>query len=275
MKSIRMPSLGQTILVVLIIITLLPIYFLLENSVKTPIDFAASTINIPKHFEWGNYSTAWGKIDTPILNSIIIVIVSVVFILLFSAMSAYAFAKLKFPFKNSLFMLVFCLLLIPGFLTLIPLYLQIKKLGLSDSYWALILPYIAGGQAFTVFVLKTFFEQLSNELFEAARIDGAGNRIIFLSIVLPLSVPICTTVGIMNINSLWNDYLLPSLLLDRVHQTLTVALVSFEASAGNHGLSDYGGMMAAYTLASLPLLILFSLLMRNFVEGISSGSIKM
>ncbi|MBO7748624.1 carbohydrate ABC transporter permease [Paenibacillus sp. MWE-103] len=275
MKFSRMPSLGQAILVLLIVVTLLPIYFLLENSVKTPIDFAASTINVPTHFAWGNYATAWHKIDKSILNSVVIVLASVVFILLFSAMSAYAFAKLKFPFRNSLFMLVFCLLLVPGFLTLIPLYLQIKKLGLSDSYWALILPYIAGGQAFTVFVLKTFFEQLSSELFEAARIDGAGNRVIFLAIVLPLSIPICTTVGIMNINSLWNDYLLPSLLLDRVHQTLTVALVSFEASAGNHGLSDYGGMMAAYTLASVPLLILFSVLMRNFVEGISSGSIKM
>lgn len=275
MKAVRMPSLGQLILIALIVFTMLPIYFILENSVKTPIDFAASTINIPLHFEWHNYATAWSKIDKPILNSVIIVVISVAFILLFSSMSAYAFAKIKFPFRNALFLLVFCLLLIPGFLTLIPLYLQIKKLGLSDSYWALVLPYIAGGQAFTIFVLKTFFEQLSNELFEAARIDGAGNRRIFAAIVLPLSIPICTTVGIININSLWNDYLLPSLLLDRVHQTLTVALVSFESSAGSHGLSDYGGMMAAYILASLPLLALFSVLMRNFVEGIASGSIKM
>ncbi|GLX68601.1 carbohydrate ABC transporter permease [Paenibacillus glycanilyticus] len=275
MRLLRMPSLGQAILILFIVITLLPIYFILENSVKTPIDFAASTINVPLHFEWSNYGTAWNKIDQSILNTVIIVVVSVVLILMFSAMSAYAFAKLKFPFRNILFLLVFSLLLIPGFLTLIPLYLQIKKLGLSNSYWALILPYIAGGQAFTVFVLKTFFEQLSTELFESARIDGAGNRIIFLRLVLPLSIPICTTVGIMNVNGLWNDYLLPSLLLDQVHQTLTIALVSFEASASNHGLSDYGGMMAAYIIASIPLLILFSLLMRNFVEGISSGAIKM
>lgn len=254
---------------------MLPIYFILENSVKTPIDFATSTLNIPKHFEWNNYAVAWDKINTPILNSVIIIVISVLFIIIFSSMSAYAFAKIKFPFKNVLFLLIFSLLLIPGFLTLIPLYLQIKKLGLSDSYWALILPYIAGGQAFTIFVLKTFFDQLPGELFEAARIDGAGNIRVYTAIVLPLSVPICTTVGIINIVNLWNDYLLPSLLLDRAHQTLTVALVSFEASAGNYGLSDYGGMMAAYALASIPLLILFSVLMRNFVEGIASGSIKM
>jgi ABC-type glycerol-3-phosphate transport system permease component len=275
LKNIRLPSIGQWILIILLIFSMLPIYFILENSVKTPIDFAASTLNIPLHFEWNNYAVAWQKINTPILNSIVIVIISVFFIVILSSMSAYAFAKLAFPLKNALFLLIFCLLLIPGFLTLIPLYLQIKKLGLSDSYWALILPYIAGGQAFTIFVLKTFFEQLSNELFEAARMDGAGSRVIYTAIVLPLSIPICTTVGIINIISLWNDYLLPSLLLDRVHQTLTVALVSFEASASTHGLSDYGGMMAAYIVASIPLLILFSVLMRNFVEGIASGSIKM
>jgi ABC-type glycerol-3-phosphate transport system permease component len=275
LKIIRLPSIGQLILIILLVFSMLPIYFILENSIKTPIDFAASTLNIPLHFEWNNYAVAWQKIDTSILNSVVIVLISVFFILILSSMSAYAFAKLDFPLKNALFLLIFCLLLIPGFLTLIPLYLQIKKLGLSNSYWALILPYIAGGQAFTIFVLKTFFEQLSNELFEAARMDGAGSRVIYTAIVLPLSIPICTTVGIINIISLWNDYLLPSLLLDRAHQTLTVALVSFEAAAGNHGLSDYGGMMAAYIVASIPLLILFSLLMRNFVEGIASGSIKM
>ncbi|UVI31060.1 carbohydrate ABC transporter permease [Paenibacillus spongiae] len=275
MKSIRLPSVGQWILIILIFFSFLPIYFILANSIKTPLDFAASDLNIPQHFEWSNYAAAWERINTPILNSVFIIVISVFFIVIFSSMSAYAFAKLPFPLKNILFMLIFCLLLIPGFLTLIPLYLQIKKLGLSDSYWALILPYIAGGQAFTIFVLKTFFDQLPNELFEAARIDGAGNARIFTAIVLPLSVPICTTVAIINIINLWNDYLLPSLLLDRAHQTLTVALVAFEASAGNNGLSDYGGMMAAYALASVPLLILFSVLMRNFVEGIASGSIKM
>jgi ABC-type glycerol-3-phosphate transport system permease component len=254
---------------------MLPIYFILVNSLKTPLDFATSSISFPTHFEWSNYTAAWQQINEPILNSIVVVVISVFFIVLFSTMSAFAFAKLSFPGKSVLFFFIFSLLLIPGFLTLIPLYLQIKKLGLSNSYWALILPYIAGGQAFTIFVLKTFFEQLSTELFEAARIDGAGNMVIYRSIVLPLSIPICTTLGIMNINSLWNDYLLPSLLLDQAHQTLTLALVSFQTSAAAHGLSDYGGMMAAYIVASIPLLVLFSVLMRNFVEGIASGSIKM
>lgn len=262
-------------LILLLLFTMLPVYFIAVNSLKSQIDFAESTISLPSVLQWSNYTVAWERVYTPTINTSIIVALSVVFIVLFSAMSAFAFAKLKFPLQNSLFLLVFCLLLIPGFLTLIPLYLQIKKLGISDSYFAMVLPYIAGGQAFTVFVLKTFFEQISQELFEAAHMDGAGYMRIFRSIVLPLSIPICTTVAIININSLWNDYLLPSLILNRDYQTLTMALVSFEASTGNHGLSDYGGMMAAYILASIPLLLLFSVLMRNFVEGIASGSIKM
>lgn len=275
MRAIRLPVIGHGVLVILLFFGLLPLYFLFANSVKTPLAFATSTLNLPDYFQWANYNVAWERVHMPIVNSVIIIAISVVIIVLFSAMSAYSFSKLRFPLRNALFLLIFSLLLIPGFLTLIPLYLQIKKLGISNSYWALILPYIAGGQAFTIFVLRTFFDQLQNELFEAARMDGAGNIRIFSAIVLPLSIPICTTVAIINIISLWNDYLLPSLLLDRAHQTLTVALVAFEASAGNQGLSDYGSMMAAYLIASVPLLLLFSVLMRNFVEGIASGSIKM
>lgn len=275
MRALRLPGAGQIILLLLLVFNLLPIYFIIENSVKSPLEFAASTLDFPKALQWSNYSVAWDKVSMSLYNTSFIIAISVIAIVAFSAMSAYAFSKLRFPLKNTLFLLVFGLLLIPGFLTLIPLYLQIKKLGLTDSYLALILPYIAGGQAFSIFVLKTFFEQLPDEIFEAARIDGAGNVRIFTTVVLPLSVPICTTVAIINITSLWNDYLLPSLLLNRAHQTVTMALVAFEAAAGNYGLSDYGGMMAAYLIAAVPLLLLFSLLMRNFVEGISSGSIKM
>ncbi|WP_217597555.1 carbohydrate ABC transporter permease [Cohnella sp. GbtcB17] len=275
MRAHRLPGAGQLLLLLLLVFNLLPIYFILENSVKSPLEFASSTLSFPKALQWSNYGAAWDKVGPSLYHTSVIIAASVVAIVAFSAMSAYSFSKLRFPLKNTLFLLVFGLLLIPGFLTLIPLYLQIKKLGLSDSYLALILPYIAGGQAFSIFVLKTFFEQLPDEIFEAARIDGAGNIRIFSTVVLPLSVPICTTVAIINITSLWNDYLLPSLLLDRSHQTITMALVAFEAAAGNYGLSDYGGMMAAYLIAAVPLLLLFSLLMRNFVEGISSGSIKM
>ncbi|THF83322.1 carbohydrate ABC transporter permease [Cohnella fermenti] len=275
MRALRRPGAGQLLLLLLLVFNLLPIYFIVENSVKTPLEFASSTLNFPQTLQWSNYGVAWEKIGGSLYHTSVIIAASIVAIVAFSAMSAYAFSKLRFPLQNALFLLVFGLLLIPGFLTLIPLYLQIKKLGISDSYLALILPYIAGGQAFSIFVLKTFFEQLPDEIFEAARIDGAGNIRIFSTIVLPLSVPICTTVAIINITSLWNDYLLPSLLLNRAHQTVTMALVSFEAAAGNYGLSDYGGMMAAYLIAAVPLLLLFSLLMRNFVEGISSGSIKM
>ncbi|MFS0724969.1 carbohydrate ABC transporter permease [Paenibacillus sp. 1P07SE] len=275
MRKKRRLGIGQGILLVLLVFNLLPIYFIVANSLKTPIEFATSTLTFPQVLQWSNYAVAWERVHLSLYNTTVIIGVSVIAIVGLSAMSAYAFSKLRFPLQNTLFLAVFGLLLIPGFLTLIPLYLQIKSLGFSDNYLAIILPYIAGGQAFTIFVLKTFFDQLPGEIFEAARIDGAGNFRIFGNVVLPLSIPICTTVAIMNITSLWNDYLLPSLLLNRSNQTVTMALVSFEASTGNYGLSDYGGMMAAYLIASIPLLLLFAFLMRNFVEGISSGSIKM
>jgi ABC-type glycerol-3-phosphate transport system permease component len=265
----------QLLLFVLVFLSLFPIYFILVNAVKNRLQYAQDPWFFPAEPQWSNYARAWSKLGEPIINSSIIVIISVAGILLCSALAAFAFAHIAFPGKNALFMLVFVLLLIPGFLTLIPLYLQIKKLNLGQTYWAVILPYIAGGQAFSIFVLRTFFGGLSKELIEAAKIDGAGDMRVFRSVALPLSMPVLTSVGIINLVPIWNDYLLPQLVLDKAHRTVTMALVAFQGSAQSHTAPDFGALMASYALSSIPLLILFSFLMRYYIEGLTAGSVKM
>lgn len=264
------------ILAVLVVAALFPIYFILTNTGKSPTQFATNPWFPTVDYQWGNFSRGWSEIGRPILNSVVIVLTSLVGILLFASMSAYAFSILRFPGRRALFSLVFILLLIPGFLTLIPLYLQIQKLDwLPHPYMKLILPYIAGGQAFSIFVLKTFFDGISYELVEAAKIDGAGDFRIFASLVVPLSLPVIASVAIVNIVPLWNDLLLPQLLLDRANRTVTMALVAFQGNAQSHTATDFGALMGSYAIASIPLVILFAFLMRYYVEGLTAGSLKM
>jgi ABC-type glycerol-3-phosphate transport system permease component len=262
------------ILVFLLALSMFPIYFIAVNSLKTTADFAQSVVGLPSELKWNNYAQAWLEIGQPIGTSIFISIMSTLGVLTFASLSAYAFALVPFPGKEQLYNLVFVLLLVPGFLMFIPLYLQIKSLGLSNSPLSLILPYIASGQAFAILSIKAFFEQIPRELLESARMDGAGHLTILNRIVLPLSRPILISVGIVNIIAFWNDYLLPSLLLDREHRTVAMALAAFQGNAQSAFSSAFGVLFAGYALASIPLIFFFSFLLRYYVEGLTSGSVK-
>ncbi len=257
----------------LVLLTLFPIYYIIVNSFKTVTELATSNLNLPSHLEWNNYGLAWTALQLPLLNTSLIVGAGVLGIVALAALSAYAFARIEFPGRNALFVLVFALLLVPGFLTLIPLFLQIKKMNLSGGHLSLILPYIAGGQAFSIFVLKSFFETLPKELFEAAKVDGANDFQMFSRIALPLSVPILVTVALINLVPLWNDLLLPRLVLNEQSKTVTLALLSFTGVPMGQ-IGNDAAINAGYVLASLPLVIVMGFLMRYYIEGLTSGSVK-
>jgi ABC-type glycerol-3-phosphate transport system permease component len=266
------------ILVLLALLALFPLFFLSMNSLKTELEYSKDPLALPTGIDPSNFREAFDYTIRPILNSAVIVVVSVLGIITFACMSAYAFTFMKFPLRRVLFVAIFALLLIPGVLTLIPLYLQIKRLeflGISDNYFALILPYIAGGQAFSIFVLRTFFGGISKDLIDAARIDGASEWYILARIVVPLSIPVIVSVAVINVVPLWNDYLLPSLLLGQPYRTLTIALVSLQGNANTHTSTQFGVLMAAYVIACIPLAILFTFLMRYYVQGLTSGALKL
>jgi ABC-type glycerol-3-phosphate transport system permease component len=275
----RVPALARhAILILIAACAIFPVVFLFMNSTKTEIEFTQRPLALPETFTWDNYTNAWDVVARPILNSVIVVTVSVLGIVTLAAMSAYAFTFMQFPLRRVLFVLIFALLLIPGVLTLIPLYLQIKRLdnvGLSNNWGSLILPYIAGGQAFSIFVLRTFFGGISKDLIDAARVDGASEWHILAKIVVPLSIPVIVSVAVINIVPIWNDYLLPSLLLGERYRTLTIALVSLQGNAQTHTSSQFGILMAAYVVACIPLAVLFSFLMRYYVQGLTSGALKL
>jgi len=275
-RRLKMAPVRHLILILLVVAALFPIYFVLVNSLKNTLELARNPWLLPAAPQWGNFSAAWETVAGPTVNSSVEVLASVAGTLLLSSLSAYAFALLRFPGRRILFSLVFVLLLIPSFLTLIPLYLQIKKIGISGTYWGLILPNIAAGQALSIFVLKSSFEGIVSELLEAAQIDGAGDIRIYTRIVLPLSLPTLVSVAIINVIPFWNDYVLPQLIWqDTGLKTLTMALVTFQGSAQSHLSPDFGALMASYAIAAVPLILLFGFLMRYYIEGLSSGAVKL
>ncbi|MCB0063352.1 MAG: carbohydrate ABC transporter permease [Caldilineaceae bacterium] len=219
-----------------------------------------------------NYLDAWKVVSKYILNSIIVSGVSVVLMVALAALAAWAFARYPFPGREIFFYLVIALLMIPGELTLIPAFLLVKTLGLLNTRWVLILPYVAGGQVFAIFILRSFFQSMPEEMFEASRIDGANELQTFVRIGLPLSQSILGVVAIMHILSTWNDLVWPIVTLSNQSlMTLTIGLYAFRTA----WYSIWGPLMAGYVIASIPLIVLFAFTSRLFVEGLSSGAIKM
>ncbi len=269
---------AQVVLLILAALVLYPLAYMLINALSTGVTTAADPWWFGKSLQWQNYRDALAVVAPAFVRTVVIVGASVLGTLACAAPAAYAFARYRFPARDAAFMVFFALLLIPGFVTLIPLVLEIRALGLIDSVFGLIFPYIAGGQAFAVFILRTFYQQMPQDLIDAARIDGANDRKIFVAVAVPLAVPVMVTVAILQFVGLWSDYVLPSLILSSSNPTVAMAITNFTPPmiAGDAAnMSGLNMQFASFVLASLPIGILFAFLMRYFVQGITSGAVKL
>jgi len=162
-------------------------------------------------------------------------------------------------------------MMIPGVLTLIPSFVLIAKMKLINTHWGLILPYIAFGQITFVFILRSFIERIPRDLFEAARIDGASHAKVFRHVVMPLAKPILISLMLMNFLANWNDFIWPLLVVPKEKmKTVTVGLYAFT----DVQQVQYGLMFAGFVIASIPLIILFSINMNYFIKGVTAGAIK-
>ncbi|MBN1346286.1 MAG: carbohydrate ABC transporter permease [Phycisphaerae bacterium] len=218
------------------------------------------------------FRLAWDVLRGYMLNSFFVSLVTAVGVVLLGSISAYVLSRYRFPGSRFIFIYVISTMMFPGVLTLVPLFLLIKAMGLLNSHWALILPYVAGGQVFATFVFKSFFDGLPEELFEAARIDGAGHVRLYVSIVLPLTKPVLAVVLIMNILSSWNNFLWPFIV--NTDENYHVVASGLFVMANTFGGANYSTMFAAYILSSIPLLLLFIYATRPFIEGVASGAFK-
>jgi ABC-type glycerol-3-phosphate transport system permease component len=269
----------NVILMFLLLLTLYPLFFTLTTSFKDNEQFFTRFWELPNPWLFVNYQDAFTAIMPFLGNSLIISVGSIFIILLTASMSAYAFARLRFPFQEGIFLGLLALLMIPSLLMLIPQYLILRQLGLLiptgiRPYLGIMLGYVAGQQAFSVFIIRSFFETQPEELFDAARIDGCTEFSAYVKIALPLIKPVLATITIVVLLGIWNDYLWPLIVTtENRYFTIALGLLQFQNSRG--GVILYGPRFAGYMVATLPLLVLYAFLMRYFIEGLTAGAIKM
>lgn len=275
MKSTRtFTAISHLLLIVLIGIALFQVVLLYILAGKSPGEIATAPFAPSLPIHWENFTQAWNLgIRDYLKNSIFLSTTIVVGDVFFSVLAAYVFARYTFPGKTLLFGMVMALMMVPGILTLVPRYLLIRDLKLLNTMWAVILPSILGSNSFQIIVMRTFFQSLPEELFEAARIDGAGHIPLLFRISLPLSIPIISSMAILRFNGAWNDLIWPLLVLNRDElRPISVGLVML--SSGN-GAPDIGVQMAGSVIASLPMIVIFLIGMRSFIDGLSAGAIKL
>jgi ABC-type glycerol-3-phosphate transport system permease component len=272
-KRFRWEELFKNSFIVMICFFLLfPLFLMLMMSLKDKeqVVFQFFSFAPPFHFE--NYVVAFKYIAPLTMNSVVMAVGSTVLTVLVTALAGYAFGRLDFPWKNFLFGILFAKMMLPGIMNLVPSFTLAWKMGLIDTPLPVILFCAGTSQPFWVFVMRTFVAQQPRELFESMRIDGANEFRIFISLALPLLRPILALMSINVFVSVWNDYIWPLVTIPTFDKRpLTVGLAYLTSAHPG----DYGMLTAGYVLAALPLLILFLLSMRQFIEGLTAGAIKL
>jgi multiple sugar transport system permease protein len=259
-----------TLIALTAIVTILPFVAMVLVAFAPPSGRTFPDALNPARWTWENFTTVLSSSDIPrwTVNSLIYSLVSVFFILLFSAMAGYAFAKKRFPGRELIFWAFLATLMVPFQATLIPSYILVSKLDWVDGYWGLIVPTLANSQA--VFLMRQFISQLPDELFEAAEIDGASEWRIFTMIVLPLVRPVLATLGIFVFLWHWNDFLWPLVIGQSGDMlTLTVGLATLQTEA-----VPINQVMAGATITVLPSLLVFGLLQRYLTDSIAMSGLK-
>ena len=215
---------------------------------------------------------AWTQIRSYMINSLVVSIITAFGVCLIGSSTAYILARYKFMGHKAIFVMFLATMMFPGVLTLVPSFLLVKNLGLLNTYWAMILPYMAGGQVFAIFVFRSFFMGLPEELFESARIDGAGHLRIYWHLILPLSKPVFAVVIIMNVLGTWNNFLWPFIVnTDGSRQVVSSGIYTLATS---QFAANFSTMYAAYAISSIPLLVLFIYATKPFIRGVTSGGLK-
>ncbi len=264
---------SRFVIIILLITTFFPFVMLLNMSLKSNLKIKQDFFGLPNPIKWLNFTHAMDFVLNPIINSLFICGVSLVLILVMVSLSGYAFGRMEFKGKKLLFNMLLAVLMIPYTLLIIPNYRIISSMGFLNSYMALILPYTAGQQIFGIILSRTFYASLPTEIFEAAKIDGAGVMQTYIRIALPLSGPTLITVGVTVVVAMYNDYIWPTLVLTTGDKMKTFCQIVFNNAAGN-GASDLGLLAAAFVLGTIPLLVITCSCLKYYLRGILEGAVK-
>ena len=254
-------------------VSLYPIFLMFMSSFKSSSEIFKDPLGLPTSFSLDTYRTLLNKIpfDQYFYNSVMVSVTSVVLVVLFCSLAAFYIARFNFSWNSAIFFVFLLGMMIPIKLGIVPLFILMRDLGLINSLWSLILMNIATGAPITMLILTGFFKTLPMELEEAARMDGAGNLRTLWHVLLPLMRPAIGTVVIINFIAAWNDFFFPLIFItEKAKMTIPVGMLSL---FGEHS-ADWGSLFAGLTLASLPMMVLFLLASKQFMEGLTAGAVK-
>lgn len=272
-------SIKYTFMAALAIIALVPILWMVLGSFRSyqEIFQYATSLNIhlllPVEWTLQNYIDVIFDEQNPIFlfigNTLFVTIIVTILVLFINSMAAFAFAKLEFPFKNVIFVCFMSAMIIPGEVTLVPNYLLMNDLGWVNDYKALIFPSLV--HVFGIFLLRQFFSEIPKDMIEAARLDGASWFRIYWNIILPSAVPALITLGIITFLANWDAYFWPLIVInDESKQLIQVAIANYSSLAGN----EWAKILAANTISTIPIIIVFLFLQKYYIRGISMTGMK-
>ena len=251
---------------------LFPLLWMVASSFKTQETIFKDMSLIPKEFHFENYYMAWkqGGFERYFLNSIFYTVAVVIGIVIVSSLAAYAFSRFQFPGKNILFIMFMAAMMIPIQGSFVALYVLLNKLHLRNTSIGYILCMINVGLSTSIFLLKTFFDKMPKELEDAARIDGCSKLGIWWHVALPLAKPVLAVVVVFNALNVWNEYILALIIFDsKPLMPLQVALMTFQGEF----ITQYPLLMAGLTLTALPIIVLYLLMQKYIVKGVTQGAV--
>ncbi|MCX5710776.1 MAG: carbohydrate ABC transporter permease [Candidatus Omnitrophica bacterium] len=271
-KKILVNTLIHSFLLAVAVTCIFPLLWMVACSLKTQEEIFKNMSLIPTGWHFENYYKAWvqGGFGRFFINSIIYTVSVVIGIIIISSMAAYAFSRLQFPGKNILFYMFMAAMMIPIPGSFVPLYVLLNKLHLRNTAIGYILCMINVGLSTSIFLLKTFFDKMPKELEDAARIDGCSKIGIWRHVALPLAKPVLAVVVVFNVLNVWNEYVLALVIFDsRSLMPLQVALTSFQGEF----VTNYPLLMAGLTITALPVIIVYLLMQKYIVKGVTQGAV--
>jgi raffinose/stachyose/melibiose transport system permease protein len=253
--------------------TLFPLVWMFYTSFKSNREISQDIFALPTQFHFENYVDAWqtASIGVYLLNSLLVALTAIVLTILVSASAAFILAKFNFRFRKAIYSLFIIGMLIPLQSVLVPLFLQMRSFGLLNSLWSLIISYTAFGLPVSIFILESFIRVFPDSVIEAAVIDGSSLARVFFQLILPMSRPAIATVAILNFLNNWKEFSFALIFIsDDLKKTLPLGLYNFLGAY----TSDYAALMAALTIASLPVLGLYLILQEQVIKGMTTGAVK-
>ena len=254
------------------LVSIYPLVWLTLSSLKSSAEMFGNTWALPQTWRWENYAAAWDfGVSQYLVSSLIVTAVSTALIVMLAAAAAFALVALKIRGKAFLYMAILGGSILPPEVSLLPLFRTVTALGIYNTYWALIVPYVAFGLPFTTFLIRAYMVKIPLELSEAAEMDGAGPLWTFWHIYLPLSRPILASAALISAMRVWNEFIFALTFVESENvKTITIGMMSF----ANALRGDWAVMMAGLVISVLPIFVVFLVLQRQFIGGLTQGAVK-